>query len=159
MRVYTPEELAVLNAMEKAIAPRLKEAKRQAVASLLEASERGVEAIALKLNGQKVGKVAMRYGKEDFETLKPEGAALEFLLEHGLAHEELVPDDGWKETLAAVGGGVVFKPTGEDVSHLFCVVRKPDTAAVYGCKPTDVASALNGELPQRIAGLLSGEVA
>lgn len=153
------ERLAVLVAMDKQIAPALKEAKEQARLELLDAfDETHADRRAIIVGEDKVGEVGISYsapravisaGRED--------EAVAALRELGLTEE--VPAKGWEKAFAQVGGVVVNKETGERAEWAYWQGRAPKTAVVRGCKPEDVVAAMGPRMSGvDVAGLIAGEV-
>lgn len=139
---YTEDQAALLVAMDKKLSPMVKQAKAELRDKLLDMAGEGADSLALRANGQKVGKVTLREGKPKVQMLQPEDDAMSYLASLGLTEAVLQPVDGWESAFAVKGEDVFCRATGEDVSNLFCVVRKPPTTAVTGCKPDDVLEAL-----------------
>lgn len=90
----TTEQLAVLTAMEKAVKDRIKEVRKEADASLLDAYDSaGFEKMAVKLNGQKVGEHIITFHSDGF-TITDREAFTEFALDYGLMTQKrtIAPD-------------------------------------------------------------------
>lgn len=79
------EKLAILTAIKKAVDDQLKAVRSEADDELLEAyKENGVEKLALKVGGEKVGNFIIAFNKESYEIDNPE-AFNEFALLNGFA--------------------------------------------------------------------------
>lgn len=81
------EKLAVLTAMKKAVDVALKDARAEADDMLADAYEdMGVEKMALKLNGDKVGELLVTFTKDGFEITDEGREEFEaFALDYGMA--------------------------------------------------------------------------
>lgn len=159
MAVTPDEQLALLSAIEKRLAPALKDAKDRARADIMErCAEDGTDRRAIMVGGEKVGEVGISYGKAApfiYAERMPE--ALGFLRQVGLVQES--PAKGWEESFDLVGGKVVYKPTGEVVEWAGWNPKAAKSAAVRGCKPEDVIRAFGPRLAGvGAAALLEGEV-
>lgn len=143
---YTPDQAVLLIAMDKKLAPHVKAAKSQLGRQLMGLEEYGADSLGLTANGVKVGKVTRRESKPRVRMLEPEDDALEYLASLGLTRTVIVPVEGWEDEFAVDGATVIHRETGEDASKWLCVVRKPATTAVTGCKPEDVMRAFGGTL-------------
>lgn len=159
MNVTKDEQLALLSAIDKRLAPALKEAKDEARQDLMErCAQDGTDRRAILVGGEKVGEVGISYSKAAPFIYKERMAdALDFLRQVGLVEES--PAKGWESDFELIGGNVVYKPTGEVVDWAGWSPKAAKTAAVRGCKPEDVARAFG----PRLAGvdavaLLEGEV-
>lgn len=136
--------LALLTALDKQIAPQLKEAKAEARQELLDLNrESGADRKAIMVNGAKVGEVGCSYSKAK-PFIIDNAKAIEYLRELGLTEE--VPKSGWEEHFALVGDGIACSDTGEIVDFLAWEPSRVKTAAVRGCKPQDVLDALAPQL-------------
>lgn len=157
MKETKDERLALLCAMDKRIAPALKEAKAEARAEMLELAEAfGTDRKAIKVGGTKVGEIGLSYGKaHPFVYNGCEEEALKQL--EALDLVEVVPAKGWEEHFELVGDSVVCKDTGEVVKWCGWQPEVVKTATVRGCKPEDVLAALGGRIEAvDVAGLLEG---
>lgn len=153
------ERLALLVALDKRIAPELKDAKDEARLDIMESyAVDGTDRRAILVGGEKVGEVGLSYGKASpFIYAEQTPQALEFLREHGLTEE--VPRKGWEEQFELIAGTVVYKPTGEVVGWAGWTPKAPKTAAVRGCKPEDVMRAFGARLEAvDVVALLDGGV-
>ena len=119
----------------------------------------GARSFDLRLNGHKVGSFSVTVAKAKRETkLKviDRDAFEAWALSEGFAHEEtvtrVVMDEDAVLSDALLNGEVpdgcepVTKDEPEHVSG----------TSIRGCKPEDVASALGTQLPQAVAGFLTG---
>lgn len=153
------EKLAVLVAMDKQIAPALKEAKESVRLELLDAfEETHADRRAIIAGEDKVGEIGISYS-----TPKPvimagrEEEAIAALREMGLTEE--VPVKGWEKSFTQAGGAVVNKETGERAEWAYWQGKTPKTATVRGCKPEDVVAAMGSRMAGvDVSGFLSGEV-
>ena len=153
------EQLALLCAIDKRIAPALRDAKDEARAEIMDKyAEDGTDRKAILVGGEKVGEVGISYSKAApyiYAERMPE--ALAFLRRVGLVQE--IPAKGWESKFALIGGQVVFKITGEVVEWAGWNPKAAKTAAVRGCKPEDVMRAFGARLQGVDAvALLEGEV-
>ena len=151
MQITKDEQLALLCAIDKRVAPALKDAKDEARAEIMDRyAEDGTDRKAILVGGEKVGEVGISYAEQ-----MP--AALDFLRHVGLVQE--TPAKGWEQQFDLIGGKVVYKPTGEVVEWAGWNPKAAKTAAVRGCKPDDVARAFGPRLASVDAiALLDGEV-
>jgi hypothetical protein len=159
MEITKDERLAFLAALDKRVAPALKEAKNEARAEIMDAyAENGTDRKAILVGGEKVGEVGISYSKAaPYIYAEQTGAALEFLRQVGLVQE--APAKGWEEQFDLIGGKVVYKPTGEVVEWAGWNPKAAKSAAVRGCKPEDVLRAFGPRLQSMDAvALLDGEV-
>ena len=153
------EQLALLCAIDKRIAPALRDAKDEARAEIMDKyAEDGTDRKAILVGGEKVGEVGISYSKaapKNYAERMPE--ALAFLRRVGLVQE--IPAKGWESKFALIGGQVVFTITGEVVEWAGWTPKAAKTAAVRGCKPEDVMRAFGARLQGVDAvALLDGEV-
>ena len=153
------EQLALLCAIDKRVAPALRDAKDEARAEIMDKyAEDGTDRKAILVGGEKVGEVGISYNKAApyiYAERMPE--ALDFLRRVGLVQE--IPVKGWESKFALIGGQVVFKTTGEVVEWAGWNPKVAKTAAVRGCKPEDVMRAFGARLQSVDAiALLDGEV-
>lgn len=160
----TMEQLAILTALKKAVEDRLKEVRQVAKEELEDAYyDMGVEKIALKIDGQKVGDFTITYNSEGYEITDKE-ALNEFALDYGLGYfvSEIKPEcmdqaikvlneydpflvrteiklyDGWDKSVYFVDGECVFQDSGMVIPGLKYKPKEVKTAMVRGCKPEDV---------------------
>ena len=149
------EKLALLEAMNKKLKPMLDEAKGEAKLELMEmCRQNGVDRKAIMVDGQKVGEIGITYS-----TAKPaiipgkEKEALDYLADMGLV--EYVPKKGWEKFFSKAGDAVVDTENGEICDFLCWEPSIVKTAAVRGCKPEEVLSAIRPKLAGNdIMGLL-----
>lgn len=138
-RVYTDEECALVLALDKELGPKVKAVKEQMRDELLCLEESsGVERIACKVGGVKVGEVGVRRGKPKVSIMPGmERDAIALLDSMGLC--ELRPVKGWEERFQVVGHAVVD----EDGEVIDCLTfsEPATTAAVRGFKVDDVRDA------------------
>lgn len=159
MRVTEDERLALLSALDKRLAPALKDAKDEARQRLIEAySEDGTDRKAILVGGEKVGEVGISYSTAaPFIYADRNDEALDFLESVGLA--DRTPKKGWERQFTLVGGHVVYKPTGEVCDWAGWSPKAAKSAAVRGCNPDDVIRAFGNRLQGVDAvTLLDGEV-
>lgn len=159
MQITEGERLALLIAIDKQVAPALKDAKASARDDLLASyAEDGTDRKALKVGDEKVGEVGISYSKAaPFVYGGCEAEALDFLRPLGLTEE--VPAKGWEQEFELIGGNVVHKATGEVVTWAGWQGKAPKTASVRGCKPEDVIRAFGPRLQGvDTVALLEGEV-
>lgn len=149
---YTEEECAAWLGIASEANRHAKAIKAQLRDDLLAMGDKGVDSLALRANGVKVGKVQRIDGKAEVAMLEPEDDCIEWLAGKGMTKAVIVPLEGWRDCLAIVDDRVVDKDTGEDVSALFTISYKPATTRVTGCKYKDVAEAFGG-YAQLSAGL------
>ena len=104
MEITKDERLAFLAALDKRVAPALKEAKNEARAEIMDAyAENGTDRKAILVGGEKVGEVGISYSKAaPYIYAEQTGAALEFLRQVGLVQE--APAKGWEEQFDLIGG-------------------------------------------------------
>lgn len=163
------EKLAVLTAMEKAVKDAIREVRTEANADLLDAyDEMGVEKLALKLDGQKVGDFIVTFNAEGFEITDQE-AFEEFALDYGLAttkrtipartmsvainalarivppsdlddylETEVVLDRYWERALTNSAGVVTYLDSGMPVPGVAVRPRTVKGTMVRECKPEKV---------------------
>ena len=138
-RVYTDEECALVLALDKELGPKVKAVKEQMREELLLLEESsGVERIACKVGGVKVGEVGIRRGKPKVSIMPGmERDAIAMLDSMGLC--ELRPVKGWEERFQVVGHDVV-DGDGEVVDCL-TFSEPATTAAVRGFKVDGVRDA------------------
>lgn len=157
MQLTNDEQLALLSAMDKRIKPALDDAKSAARNALLEDFQQtGNDRHAILVAGQKVGDVGISYSKAQPVIKSDQMAeALAFLGSLGLT--ETSPAKGWENHFAKAGDDIICTDTGEVVGFLLWQPSMAKTAAVRGCKPEDVLTAFQGQLPtEEIIGLLKG---
>lgn len=157
VQVTKDEQLALLMAIDRRVAPALKDAKDDARRELMERfSEDGTDRKAIVVGGEKVGEVGMSYSKAApfvYADRMPE--ALDFLRSVGLVQES--PAKGWEQHFDVVAGQVVYKPTGEVVEWAGWQPKAAKSAAVRGCRPEDVLRAFGARISGvDVAGLLEG---
>lgn len=138
-RVYTDEECALVLALDKELGPKVKAVKEQMRDELLFLEESsGVERIACKVGGTKVGEVGIRRTKPKVSIMPGmEREAIALLDSMGLC--ELKPVKGWEDSFEIVGRDVVSR-SGEVVDCL-TFSEPATTAAVRGFKVDDVRDA------------------
>lgn len=160
MELDGDERLALLAAIDKRVAPLLRQAKDDARAALMEACERdGTDRRAVRVGGEKVGEVGVSYAPAH-PAIIDMGAALESLRPMGLVVE--APAKGWEEHFTTAGGAVVAKESGEIADWAVWEPKRPKGAAVRGCAPEDVLGAfgarLGGDTPFALLdGVQAGE--
>lgn len=149
---YTENECAAWLGIASEANKHAKAIKAQLKDDLLGMGDKGVDSLALRANGVKVGKVQRIEGKAEVAMLEPEEDCIEWLASKGLTKSVVVPVDDWRDCLTVVDGRVIDRDTGEDVSDRFTIVCKPATTRVTGCNYKDVAEAFGG-YAQLSAGL------
>ena len=159
----TPDErLALLNAMAKAVKPRLDGAKAEAQRGLMDRfAEDGTDRRAILVGGEKVGEVGVSFTKAA-PAIRPghEREALEAAIEMGLVDwtkvsSVLVRD--WQKRFSRVGDAVVEAQSAELIDWLEWQPSRAKGASVRGRAPEDVLPALTAKLgPGGIAALLEG---
>ena len=156
------ERLALLNAMAKAVKPRLDEAKAEAQDGLMDRfAEDGTDRRAIMVGGEKVGEVGMSFTKAA-PAVKPghEREALEAAIEMGLVDWSKVPTilvRDWQKRFSRVGDAVVEAQSAELIDWLEWQPSRAKGASVRGCEPEKVLPALTAKLgPGGIAALLEG---
>lgn len=157
MQVTNDERLALLTALDKRIAPVLRDAKADARRELIEAAQRGEsDRKPLLVGGVKVGEVAATYSKAAPEIAPGRRErALDYLRQLGLVEES--PRQGWETHFERVGAQIVCRDTGEPVDFLDWQPKAVRTAAVRGCDPAEVLDAFGGRVESMdVAGLLEG---
>lgn len=160
--------LAALTAMKKAVDARLKEVRAAEDADLMDMyAGSGVEKVALRVGGEKVGELLVTFDAAGFE-VTDRGAFEDFALTYGLAtermevrqgcmHEAIVViaehapelleghvclEDDWQRSLTPVGDHVEFMDSGLTVPGIRRVPRKPKGTMVRGCKPEETLPLL-----------------
>lgn len=148
------ERLALLAAIDRKVAPALKEAKAEACAELMDrCAEDGTDRRAVMVDGRKVGTVGVSYAKERPAIIDmPE--ALACLRGMGLVEE--APARGWEGHFANVAGTVVAKETGEAVEWAVWEPQRPKGAAVRVDDPQKVLDAFGARLSGDPLALLEG---
>ena len=161
------EQLAVITALDKAVAAKKKEVRAEADAEMMAHYEdMGVEKMALRLGGEKVGELGVVMASESY-TITDAEAFEEFALCNGLAEveqriapdmmpsvikalgdyfdsevldeiieERVVPVDGWQKRLHMVGGIPCLGS--EPVPGVEYVKPRVKNTVVRGCKPEAV---------------------
>lgn len=160
MELTASERLALLAAMDKRIAPALKDAKDDARREVMEAyAADGTDRRAVLVGGEKVGEVGVSYSKPaPFVWPGQEKEAVAALRELGLTEE--VPAKGWEDHFDLVGGQVTCKDTGEVADWAGWQGKVAKGASLRGCKPDDVLAAFGARIASVDAvALLEGEVA
>ena len=180
------EKLAVLTAMKKALDVALKEARAEADDMLADAyDDMGVEKMALKLDGEKVGELLVTFTKDGFEIC--DRAAFEsFAMDYGMAEvrrtirpdmmesaikalenvfseevlaetveETVVIHPDWELAMANVGGVVQYMDSGMNVPGVMPVPKRVKGTMVRGCEPDKVIPIVN-QLPEAATLLLGG---
>ena len=176
------EQLAVLVALEKAVKEKIKAVRQLADDEILEAyDDMGVEKIALKLDGTKVGDLTISFTKESYEVTDQE-ALNDFFADYGMVsvtkeiapeyhndamalisnempeaiREKVTPLAGWDKCIEYVDGECTFYDSGMVIPGIKMVPRMVKNTMVRGCKPEDVIP-----ITQRLGGfeqlLLEGE--
>lgn len=180
------ERVAILTAMKKAVDESLKAARAEADDDLLDAyDDMGVEKMALKLDGQKVGEFVVTFAKEGFE-VSDKDAFNEFALDYGMAEirrtikpdmmesciraledvfepdvlseavqESVVLHPDWEKALENVGGVVQYMDSGLNVPGVRIVPKRVKGTMVRGCDPSTVIPIVN-QLPEAATLLLGG---
>lgn len=156
------ERLALLNAMAKAVKPRLDGAKAEAQDGLMDRfAEDGTDRRAIMVGGEKVGEVGMSFSRAA-PAVKPghEREALEAAVEMGLVDWSKVPSilvRDWQKRFSRVGDAVVEAQSAELIDWLEWQPSRAKGASVRGCEPEKVLPALTAKLgPGGIAALLEG---
>lgn len=181
------EKLAALTAMEKALKDAIKAARAEANDFLMDSYEDiGVERMALKLDGEKVGEFVVTFNKEGFQVTDRE-AFEDFALDYGLAtvkreirpemmesaikaledtfepeilsqvvRETVVLHPDWEKAMENVGGVVQYMDSGMNVPGVAAVPKTVKGTMVRGCEPAKVFPIIAG-LPEGFNGLLLGE--
>lgn len=156
------ERLALLNAMSKAVKPRLDEAKAEAQDGLMDRfAEDGTDRRAIMVGGEKVGEVGMSFSRAA-PAVKPghEREALEAAVEMGLVDWSKVSSilvRDWQKRFSRVGDAVVEAQSAELIDWLEWQPSRANGASVRGCAPDVVLPALTAKLgPGGIAALLGG---
>ena len=184
------EKLAVLTAMEKAVKDAIREVRSDANADLLEAYEQmGVEKLALKLNGEKVGDFIVTFNTDTF-VITDEDAFLEFAVDYGMAtvkqtvparnmslaitalariippsdldsylETQLVLDKDWEKGLTNSAGVVTYLDSGMPVPGVAVKPRSVKGTMVRDCKPAKVLPIVANLEGGLNTLLLEGEVA
>lgn len=180
------EKVAVITAMKKALDDALKQARAEADDALMEAYEdMGVEKMAIKLNGEKVGEFVVTFAKEGFE-IADQKAFEEFAIDYGMAEvrrtirpdmmesairaledvfepdvlaeavqETVVIHPDWEKAMENVGGVVQYMDSGMNVPGVRIKPRRVKGTMVRGCEPEKVIPIVN-ELPEARQLLLGG---
>ncbi len=181
------EQLAILTAIKKAVDERIKHVRTDVDDHLKDAyDDDGIEKIALKVGGIKVGEILVTYQAEGFAITDRE-AFNGFALDYGLGTikrtirpdmmetcikalesvfepevlAEAVQDDvilskDWEKSMTPCGGMVAFMDTGVVVPGMVHRPKAPKGTMVRGCKPDDVLPILR-ELPGGVEQLLLGD--
>ena len=150
------EKLAVLTAMDKAIKAELEDLKFSAKEELLELEEvYGVDRMALKLGGAKVGEVSIIRAKPQV-VIRSDSyqEAMDALERKGLI--TITPSKGWQNNFDILpSGDVIDKDTGEIAPWAYasepCV-----KGTMVKVKQEEVAKTLATMQPITVAGLLGG---
>ena len=150
------EKLAVLTAMDKAIKAELEDLKFSAKEELLELEEvYGVDRMALKLGGAKVGEVSIIRAKPQV-VIRSDSyqEAMDALELKGLI--TITPSKGWQNNFDILpSGDVIDKDTGEIVTWAYA--SEPFVkGTMVKVKQEEVAKTLATMQPITVAGLLGG---
>lgn len=183
------ERLAALTAMEKALKDAIKEARAEANGFLMDSYEDlGVEKMALRLGGEKVGEFVVTFNREGFEVTDSDAFG-EFALDYGMAdvrrtirpemmesairaledvfepevlaqtvREEVVLRPDWEKAMENVDGVVQYMDSGMNVPGVRAVPKTVKGTMVRGCEPDKVFPILNA-MPEGVSGLLLGGAA
>lgn len=183
-------KLAALTAMEKAVKEQIKQVRSDANAELMDAyDDLGVEKLALKLGGQKVGEFVVTFNAEGFEVTDQEAFG-EFALDYGMAEVRrtirpemmesairalegvfepdvlaeavettVVLHPDWEKGMTNVGGVVQYMDSGMNVPGVKVRPKTVKSTMVRGCKPAEVLPLVATELPSGANGLLLGGAA
>lgn len=150
------EKLAVLTAMEKTIKAELEDLKFSAKEELLELEDAyGVDRMALKLGGEKVGEVSIVRAKAQV-VIRSEcyQEAIDALERKGLI--TITPSKGWQNSYGILpSGDVIDKDSGELVPWAYAtepIVK----GTMVKVKQEEVAKKLATMQPITVAGLLGG---
>lgn len=181
------EQLAVLTAMEKAVKDRIKCVRDDCNRSLLQNhDDMGVEKVAMKVCGSKVGDMTVTFNADGFAVVDRE-AFEEFAVDYGLATKRkrirpemmesaikaiegaFEPDvaaevieeytalsPDWEKAMERGNGCVLYMDSGMPVPGVEYRPKRVKGTMVRGCKPDDVLPLLRS-LPGGIDGLLLGE--
>lgn len=183
----TYEKLAVITALEKAVKDVKSEIRAEAEDGLLDTYDSmGVEKLALKLNGAKVGEFAVTYASEGYDIVDPE-AFWDFALSYGFAsirrrikaemvdsvinalrdhfdeelvrecvYEEVAVDSDWERYVVNVAGVPTFLDSGVPVPGIEFRPKQVKGTRVTGCKPSEVIPIVN-QIEGGVNALLLGE--
>lgn len=175
----TLEQIAILTSLKKVVDSRLKEIRAEADHELeSDYQNKGVEKIALKLDGSKVGDFLVTFKADGFEITDKE-AFNEFALDYGLATihrtirpemmescikaledvfepnvlEEAIQEDvvlvgDWEKGLTKVGNTVCYMDSNMIVPGVEYRPKEPKGTMVRGCKPEEVLPVV-----QRLGGV------
>lgn len=149
------ERIAALTAIKKACEAELKELRAETDGELVDAyNGTGLQKVALKVNGTKVGEYTVPLSKPSFKVIDEE-AFDGFALDYGLARTELrtVYEGDWQERMTQVGGKVYLEDSGLEVPGVAYCPERPMTPKVTGCDPRKVIP-LAMQLEGGVAGLL-----
>lgn len=181
------EKLAVLTALEKALKDVKAEIRAEADDGLLDTYDAmGVERLALKLNGAKVGEFAVTYASEGYDITDPE-EFWDFALTYGFAsirrgirpemvdsvinalrdhfdddlvrecvYEDVAIDPDWEKFIVNVAGVPTFMDSGMPVPGIKHRPKRVKGTRVTGCKPAEVIPIVN-QLEGGVNALLLGE--
>lgn len=150
------EQLAVLTAMEKACSARIKEIRKELDGELLDAYiEDGVQKVALRVGGAKVGDYMVPLSKPTFKVID-ERAFSGFALDYDLGRlvHKVEPHKGWEKRMTFRDGKVYLEDSGLEVPGVAYMPERPMTPRVTNCDPDMVLPLVNGLLGQGVAGLL-----
>lgn len=154
--ITNDERLALLVAIDKTLAPELKDAKTQAQVQLVELAEQGLaDRKPVLVGGEKVGEVGVSYTTAkpvilpDYES---ERQALEFLAEHDLV--TMQPVKGWEQDFVQAGDKVIYQPTGEVAPGMQWEGQKPKCATVRIKDTQAVFNAFGNRLAGQDVGTL-----
>lgn len=181
------EKLAALTAMEKAIKQVKAKIRAEADDGLLGTYDSmGVERLALKMGGQKVGEFAVTYAAEGYDVTDM-AAFQDFALDYGFAtvrrgirpemadsvinalrdhfdedvvaecvYEEVAIDPEWERFIFPVQGIPTFMDSGMPVPGIRHRPKQVEGTRVTGCKPEEVLPIV-GTLEGGMSALLLGE--
>lgn len=180
------EELAALTALQKAVGERVKAVRDEANAQLLGSyGSMGVEKMALKMGGVKVGEFAIAFHKDWFE-ITDQAALDEFAIDYGFASErvgvkpeyvrmaiaalaDVVEDDvddyltrevvyerDWEKRLTDTAGVITYMDSGLPVPGVGFKPPQVKGTVIRDCKPERVFPII-ANMPGGFNGLMLGE--
>lgn len=180
------EELAALTALQKAVGDRVKAVRDEANAQLLGSYDSiGVEKMALKMSGEKVGEFAVIFHKEWFE-VTDQAALDDFAIDYGFASERVgikpeyvslaisaladaVEDDvndyltrevsyerDWEKRLTDTAGVITYMDSGLPVPGVAIKPPQVKGTVIRDCKPERVFPII-ASMPGGFNGLMLGE--
>lgn len=166
------EKLAILTALKKKIDEEIKTTREVVDDELFgDYEEIGVEKIALKVGGKKVGEHLITFTKEGYEVTNKDELD-EFLLDYGMAYvkkeinpekmteavsllttycpevlrDKVVPMNDWDKCITYIGGECYFYDSGTLVPGIRYVPVQTKNTMVRGCKPEDVFPIISKQL-------------